>query len=390
MTPQTPANEMVQPGLHAPGSRRSVTRRGPLLAGVLAMALLASAAPPPTVTATTTWSRNLWVPSAFVYQDPYFTACTAAATMFMLNVIAYRQTGGAGFTWTPTRVRNSADPANTSDMTSILAFERANDTLRPGGLGTDAHGWRNALNAYGWSQNTMTDPASMVFEDRSYRTFSGAVRAAVRAIARRGMPVGVLGWAGGHAQVMTGYVVTGADPRVSNNFTVVSVYLSDPLRRNRVVNRRVSWASLRSGSLTYRFQAYRDTSSPYDDPLKDGTMAGAIRPASGPSEWYRRWVLVLPVRSGPAGPEATPDVTPEPSLSAAPEPTTMPSPEPAPAAVPAPTVAPTPVATPEPTLAPAPEATPERTPDVTPEPTLAPTPEVTPDVTPLGISDPAP
>ena len=75
-------------------------------------------------------------------------------------------------------------------MTSILAFERANDTLRPGGLGSDAHGWRNALNAYGWSQDALTDPATMVFEDRSYRTFSGAVRAAVKAIARRGMPVG--------------------------------------------------------------------------------------------------------------------------------------------------------------------------------------------------------
>ena len=93
-------------------------------------------------------------------------------------------------------------------MTSILAFERANDTLRPGGLGSDAHGWRNALNAYGWGQDALTDPARMVFEDRGYRTFSGAVRAAVKAIARRGMPVGILGWAGGHAQVMTGYVVT--------------------------------------------------------------------------------------------------------------------------------------------------------------------------------------
>ena len=105
---------------------------------------------------------------------------------------------------------------------------------------------------------------------------------------------------------MTGYVVTGADPRVSDSFTVVSVYLSDPLRRNRIVNWRINWASLRSGALKYRFQAYRDTSSPYDDPLKVGTLAGAVRPASGPSEWYRRWVLVLPVRNGLAAPEPTP------------------------------------------------------------------------------------
>ena len=370
---------MIQPRLRAPERRRPVARRGTLLAGVLAMALLASAAPPPTASATTTWSRNLWVPSAFVYQDPYFTACTAASTMFMLNVIAYRQAGGTGFTWTPSRVRNSPDPAVTTDMTSILAFERAHDTLRAGGLGSDAHGWRNALNAYGWSQDALTDPTSMVFEDRSYRTFSGAVRAAVKAIARRGMPVGVLGWAGGHAQVMTGYVVTGADPRVSDSFTVVSVYLSDPLRRNRIVNRRINLESLRSGALTYRFQAYRDTSSPYDDPLRDGTLAGAVRPASGPSEWYRRWVLVLPVRSGLAAPEPTPEPTP----SATPEPT----PEPMPtrrrsraarprlsrrrsrlAAPPEPTLEPAPTPEPPPT------ATPVATPDATPEPTPEPAP----------------
>ena len=40
----------------------------------------------------------------------------------------------------------------------------------------------------------------------------------------------MLGWAGGHAQVIHGYVVTGEDPRISSDFTVQWVYLSDPLR----------------------------------------------------------------------------------------------------------------------------------------------------------------
>ncbi len=34
-------------------------------------------------------------------------------------------------------------------MTSILAFERSHDTLRSTSAGSDAHGWRNALNYYG-------------------------------------------------------------------------------------------------------------------------------------------------------------------------------------------------------------------------------------------------
>ena len=83
---------------------------------------------------------------AMVYQDPYFTACTAASVMTMLNTIAGRGTGGEGFGWVPYRVKNSAIQAETRDMTSILAFERSRDTLRSTSAGSDAHGWRNALN----------------------------------------------------------------------------------------------------------------------------------------------------------------------------------------------------------------------------------------------------
>ena len=96
--------------------------------------------------------------SAFLYQDPYYTACTAASTMFMLNTIAYRDTGGNGFAWTPYRVKsNKADTADYRDMTSILAFARRNDTLRSTSAGSDPHGWRNALNHYGWGRDAMTD-----------------------------------------------------------------------------------------------------------------------------------------------------------------------------------------------------------------------------------------
>ncbi len=252
--------------------------------------------------------------------------------MFMLNLVAERGSGGPDFTWTPYRRKNNPDPADARDMVSILAFARANDTLSGRGKGTDAHGWRNALNAYGWGEGSMDDPARMIYDDRAYRTFNRAVRAAVKAIARHRMPVGILGWAGGHAQVATGYVVTGSDPRISNDFTVRYVYLSDPLRSSRVLNRRTSVESLKAGKLKLRFQAYRQTDSPYDDPVGPGDIAASIRMADGPSEWYRRWVLVKPVRSGvpsapPADPEPTPAPTETPAATDAPSATeTPPSP----------------------------------------------------------------
>ena len=93
----------------------------PLLAALVALAAIV----PAPATGATTWSRNLWVSSAFLYQDPYYTACTAASAMFMLNTIAYRDTGGNGFGWTPYRVKsNKANTADYRDMTSILAFSR--------------------------------------------------------------------------------------------------------------------------------------------------------------------------------------------------------------------------------------------------------------------------
>ncbi len=261
-------------------------------------------------------------------------------------------------------------------MVSILGFARANDTLRSSGRGSDPHGWRNALNAYGWGPEAMTDPSKRVYDDRAYRTFNGAVKAAVRAIARWSKPVGVLGWAGGHAQVMTGYVVTGADPRVSKDFVVRSVYLSDPLYGNGTVNRRLSLEKLRSGPLRVRFQAYREADSPYDDKWTPGSIKSSVVPSKGPSEWYRRWVLLLPIRDGSSdaggGPTPTPDPTPPPDATPTPDPT-PPGDDHDGAPDPDATQGDDPTATPDPT----PEATarPEPTPDPTPEPAPDPTPE---------------
>ena len=52
--------------------------------------------------------------AGFLYQDPYYTACTAAATMMMLNFIDLNDSGGDGFRWTTYRTKNSSDRSRTS------------------------------------------------------------------------------------------------------------------------------------------------------------------------------------------------------------------------------------------------------------------------------------
>jgi hypothetical protein len=311
------------------------------LALVLGLSALVAQVSPGPVRAAGTWTTNLYDYRAFLYQDPYGTACTAASTMIMLNVIAYRRTGGEGFRWTPYRVKNNtSNRADTRDMTSILWWARSHDTLSAWGAGSDGHGWRNALNQYGWGGTAVTDPARRMYDDLEYTSYDAAVHAAVLAIARYRMPVGILAWAGGHAQVMTGYVVDGENPAESDAFTVRYVYLSDPLYSDRMVNARISNATFKGGTWRVRFQAYRETDSPYDDPYKSGWKRSSVSPTTGPSEWYRRWVIVAPIRAGVG--TVNPNPTPAPSPTPTPAPTPAPTPPPA---------EPTPEPTPEPPAA---------------------------------------
>ena len=356
-----------------------------VLGGLLPLAGYAAAA--------STFSRNLFVGKGFVYQDPYYTACTAASVMHMLNTIAYRGTGGYGFRWKPYTVKKSSNPDQLRDMTSIQAFERRNDTLRSSSSGSDAHGWRNALNYYGWGSSAMTNASIRPYEDRAYSTYRSAMKAAVRAIARLGMPVGVLGWAGGHAQVLTGYVVTGADPKSSSDFTIQWLYLSDPLKSDAIVNRKTSYGAMKDGALKWRFQWYRETDSPYDDPYTAGTMRSSVKPTVGPSEWYHKWVLILPVRRGLPPPEPDPTPTPTPTVPASQAADVAPEREPAaddgtaspsasasPSAGASPSESPEPSASPSssPSAAPAPSESPAPTPPPTAPPTAPPTPSPSP------------
>ncbi len=228
--------------------------------------------------APATYIRDLYSASLFRYQDPDGTACTAAATEVMLNLTQGRGTAGDGFIWSATTSYQTQE--------AILAWERDNDTLDGGAPGSDPHGWRNALNYYGWG--SFATFGARHYEDLSYSSYAAATKAAVIAIARENKPVGILAWAGGHAQIMTGYEVYGQDPTVSSDFSVTAVYLTDPLAGNSIVDARITYKSFQSGSTAYRFTAYGWKDSGADDPYMPGNTASW-------REWYGKWVIVAPV-----------------------------------------------------------------------------------------------
>jgi hypothetical protein len=123
------------------------------------------------------------------------------------------------------------------------------------------------------------------------------MRAAVRALIRTRKPVGLLGWGGRHAQMLTGYYGLRGDPfarnpdgTLSNAFTVAGFYLSDPLRSDGFVNDRISYVRLRDTSnLHLRFRRYRQSDSWLDDRYTAGITVAR-------NAWIGRFVLVVPRR----------------------------------------------------------------------------------------------
>jgi hypothetical protein len=255
-----------------------------LVAITIATIALATAGPlfhsMPTAAAATSYRYDIYDSRGVRWQNPDYTACTAASTEMMLNMIAYLGVKSAGvngttFRWTPN--------VTYATQEKILAFERAHMTMLVSSAGTDPHGWRNALNYYGWG-SLLAD----VYRDTSFTSFDAAAKWAVRSVGSFGKPVAILGWAGGHAQFITGYSVTGADPKTgSTAFTINGVYLTDPLASDGWRNTYVSYSTWRSGVWKIRFSSYAWRDSPYRDPV-DGHI--------GKSEWYGRWVIVNAVR----------------------------------------------------------------------------------------------
>lgn len=205
----------------------------------------------------------------------------------MLNLIKWHGTGGTPFRWVRSLTGAKRD--------AIHRWARANDTLS-GGRGTDPHGWRNALNYYGWGSAAL-QYGQRVYEDRAFITYRGAMREAVRAMIRTRKPTGMLGWRGRHAQLITGYYGLVGDPfkknadgSWANDFTVAGFYVTDPLRSSNIVNRRVTYTGLLSTTnYRLRFQKFYEQDSPYDDVYTPGQRRSR-------DEWYGKYVLILPQR----------------------------------------------------------------------------------------------
>ena len=123
------------------------------------------------------------------------------------------------------------------------------------------------------------------------------MRATVRALIKTGKPVGVLGWRGAHAQMITGYYGLVGDPfardaagRFTNAFSVAGFYVTDPLRKSNIVNRAVGWEKLRTATnYKLRFQRYYETDSKLRRPVHAGLgqvqdrVVREVRPGAAPA-----------------------------------------------------------------------------------------------------------
>jgi hypothetical protein len=271
------------------------------LLALLAAAVLglsgAALAGPPAVAAADVHAFDLYDAGSVRWQQPDNDACVATSALMMLNMVAAEHTGDgaeplAGFRWTSTTVYSTQE--------QMLTWARAHDTFLST-PGTDAHGWRNVLNYYGWGS---VDAG--VYRDAAYADFDDALKATVIGIAKYHLPVGLLMEAGFHAELVSGYRVEGADPATgSTDFSIDGLYLTDPWQRDGHRDDYASYTALRTtGSWPVRFIPYTQTDSPYRDPI-DGHI--------GRDEWYGKYVIVLPVKAtaptpAPTAPKAQPSL----------------------------------------------------------------------------------
>jgi hypothetical protein len=221
-----------------------------------------------------TWTYDMFDARAPRWQEPDETACTAASVVSMLNTIAFNGADEA-LVWQPN--------VSFSVQETILGFERTHMTMRRSSAGSDAHGWRNALNYFGWGSLQ-----AGVYADVAYGSLAQAEKGLVSALARYHKPVGILTQYGRHAQFITGYKVYGENPATgSTNFRIVGVYMTDPWRSGRYRDTFVTPDTWRHGWYWLRWERYLETDSPYRDPI-DGHV--------GRSEWVGKWVTVQPTR----------------------------------------------------------------------------------------------
>lgn len=146
-----------------------------------------------------TGRKDLYRPGVFSTQRT-FSWCVGASIQMMLNMILGRH-----------------DHSYASQL-DYMAYARAHDH-DTGILGTNALGWRLALNHYAGTTG---------YDVHTYGSMRMAIRKAAKRLRITGHPVGLLVMHGHHAWVMSGFRAT-ADPAVTNRYEVTSVYVEGPL-----------------------------------------------------------------------------------------------------------------------------------------------------------------
>lgn len=280
----------LMPGHGSAGSLSGVARTALAVAGLLLLAwpgqtLARGSTPAEAPPLPATWSMNLYRASVVRYQNPDLNGCTAASTVSMLDLVALASQpdqppprGGSlaqsSFVWTIDISWNTQE--------HVMWFERSHMSMTRDVKGSDPSGWRNGLNYYGWG-SIYAD----VYRDVTFGSFNSAAHAVIDSIARTDKPAGVLGWAGSHAQYVTGYTVEGDDPRVSDNYTIVGIYLSDPLKVEARPSVYLTLKDWQSGPYVIKFARYEQYGSIFIDQIDGKT---------GDSKWPGKWVAILPVR----------------------------------------------------------------------------------------------
>jgi hypothetical protein len=173
------------------------------------------------------------------------TWCVGASVQIMLNIVLGRH------------------DHSTSGQRRFMRYARLHDGAS-GLLGTNALGWRAALNHFdhGTGYHVSADG-----------TLRQAIHTAARRLRLTGHPVGLLVMRGSHAWVMSGFEAD-ADPAVTGHFRVTAVYFEGPL---------------------YPIGQSNGFDMPPDSRLTVGALRHFMPPYDAPgTSWHHRFLTVQP------------------------------------------------------------------------------------------------
>jgi hypothetical protein len=150
---------------------------------------------------------NLYSRGDFVSQQTSFW-CIPASTQAMMNMMDRgRPDRSRALQARLYRVGDNLEEDGT--------FSDERELDRWSGMGISE--WAGLLNRYGYGPYGLT----------GYKSRQNALRNAALMMRKTGKPVGLVVWRGAHAWVMSGFTAT-ADPALTRDFTVTSVWVQDP------------------------------------------------------------------------------------------------------------------------------------------------------------------